>query len=326
MIKEPLISVIVPVYNAEEYLEKCVNSIINQTYKNLEIILVDDGSPDKSGEMCDAFAVKDLRVRVIHKENGGQSSARNRGLDIMKGELVGFVDSDDWIEPDMYQHLYEMMIQFDAQIACCGVQKDYPNGKVEFFNIYYPGDNEIRIYSRAEALRESLANVRITYSPCDKLYHKDVFANLRMTEGIIYEDMEIIPKWIERTETVAYNPTPKYHYTMTDESTIRGTYNLRRMAEVDVALAKAKDYQTRYPELYDEAMGRYIAVCLYVIHASHGVPECKSRRKELISVLRGRLSKAAVATLGKGERIKLFALRISVTIYELLMSVYDMIK
>ena len=112
--QSPLISVIIPVYKAEKHFRKCMDCIINQTYKNLEIILVDDGSPDKCGQMFDEFAKQDSRIRVIHKENGGQSSARNAALDIMTGDYVGFVDSDDWIETDMYQHLYNLILDYNA--------------------------------------------------------------------------------------------------------------------------------------------------------------------------------------------------------------------
>ena len=323
---QPLISVIVPVYKAEAYLDKCVQSIRNQTYANLEIILVNDGSPDRCGEMCDAYAKEDARIRVFHKVNGGQSSARNLGLDQMRGEYVGFVDSDDWIEPDMYSHLYNLIDKHKGQIACCGITKDYPDGKFSYFNYLYPQDNQVRVMQTSEALRETLQNFRVTYSPCDKLYHKDCFIGLRMTEGKNYEDMEILPKWVERAQTVVYDPTPKYHYIMTDSSTIRGTYNLRRMVEADVAWEKAEDYKIRHPELYNEAMGRYIAVCLDIIHKSRGVAECAARRKELIRQMRGHLPSDAVSTLNKKELIKLQVLRIGVLPFELLMGVYTLTR
>ena len=323
---QPLISVIVPVYNAEAYLEKCVRSICNQTYKNLEIILVNDGSPDRCGEICDNLAKEDPRIRVFHKENGGQSSARNLGLDNMTGEYVGFVDSDDWIEPDMYSHLYRLIEQHNAQIACCGMRKDYPDGSVAYFNYLYPGDDQVRVYTTKEAVAESLQNFRITYSPCDKLYHKDCFIGLRMTEGKIFEDMEILPKWVEQAQTVVYDPTPKYHYIMTESSTIRGAYNLRRMAEADVAWEKVQDYKIRYPDLYDQAMGRYIAICLDIIHKSKGAADCAARRKELIRQMRGDLSDTAINTLSKKEKLKLSALRISPAAYTLLMYAYTGMK
>ena len=115
----PLISVIVPVYKAEKYLDKCVQSIVNQTYKNLEIILVDDGSPDNCPEMCDEWAKKDSRIKVIHKENGGVSSARNAGLDNSFGDYIGFVDSDDFIENDFYECLYDNLVENGADISFC---------------------------------------------------------------------------------------------------------------------------------------------------------------------------------------------------------------
>lgn len=320
--RQPLISVIVPVYKAEAYLEKCVQSIRNQTYENLEIILVNDGSPDRCGEMCDAFAREDARIRVFHKENGGQSSARNLGLDNMTGEYVGFVDSDDWIEPDMYGHLYSLIQTYNGQIACCGVYLDHPDGNVSYFNRQYPADTQLRVFTAEEALRETLRNFRVTYSPCDKLYHKTIFNGLRMTEGKIFEDMEILPKLVEQARTVVYDPTPKYHYIMTETSTIRGTFNLRRTAEADIAWEKAEDYKTRHPELYDEAMGRYIAICLDIIHKSKGAADCVARRKELIRQMRGVLPAAAKKTLSKKERLKLLTLRISPAAYDLLMSVY----
>lgn len=114
-----LISIIVPVYNVEQYLDDCLISIINQTYKNLEIILIDDGSTDKSGKICDEYAKKDSRIIVIHKENGGVSSARNAGLRIAKGAYIGFVDPDDWIAEDMYEVLYSNAKKYDADVSVC---------------------------------------------------------------------------------------------------------------------------------------------------------------------------------------------------------------
>ena len=323
---KPLISVIVPVYKAEPYLEKCVGSIRNQTYSNLEIILVDDGSPDRCGEMCDAFAKEDPRIRVFHKENGGQSSARNLGLDNMQGEYVAFVDSDDWVEPGMYQRLYDLICAHDAQIACCGIRNHFPDGRMTYFNPEYPSDRQIRVYTMLEALEESLRNFRITYSPCDKLYHRSIFRDVRMTVGKIYEDMEMIPKCIERAERIVYDPQPLYCYNRTEESTIRGVFNPRRFAEADVAWEKTEDYRQRYPQLYDRAFGCYIAICLNIIHVSTGVESCAQRRKELIAQLRGKLPREAVRTMRGNDRVKLKALRVSPAAFEMLMGFYHKMK
>lgn len=322
----PLISVIVPVYKAEAYLEKSVKSIINQTYKNLEIILVDDGSPDRCGEMCDEFAKKDSRIRVIHKANGGQSSARNAALDIMAGDYVGFVDSDDWIEPNMYEHLYNLILKNNAQISVCGAKLEYLNGKVSYFNTDYPKNKTIRQYDTIEALTENFNNSKITYSLCDKLYESKIFSNLRFTEGKIYEDMEIIPKCLENADRIVYDPTPLYHYNLTEESTIRGTFNPKRFAEVDVALKKAEDYKIRYPQLYNISMASYIEVCLNVIHLSSGVKSCAQKRSELINILKNDLPNEAVMLLSKKAKIKFKVLRISSIMYEIMMHIYDFIK
>lgn len=315
--KQPLISVIVPVYNAEPYLEKCVDSIRNQTYKNLEIILVNDGSPDRCGEICDALAAEDARIRVFHKENGGQSSARNLGLDHMIGDYVGFVDSDDWIEPNMYQTLWNLAQETDSQITACGCSLDHSNGKITYFNTQYPQENQTIVYSMMQALEESFNNMRITYSPCDKLYHASIFSDLRFTEGKIYEDMEIIPKCIEKADRVAYLPTPLYHYNLTESSTIRGKFNAHRLAEADVAWAKAEDYKARYPHLYDKALLEYYRICMNIIYLSTGVDSCRERRNQMINELRN----CPRNRMTTKDRIKLFILNCSPALFVLFMKI-----
>ena len=141
---EPLVSIIVPIYNVEPYLNKCIDSIINQTLTNIEIILVNDGSTDNCGKIIDEYAKKDNRIIAIHKENGGQASARNMGLDVARGTYIGFVDSDDWIELDMYENLYNSIETYDADISVCGRQLYLENGNLinkiniedEFINLY----------------------------------------------------------------------------------------------------------------------------------------------------------------------------------------------
>lgn len=323
--ENPLISVIVPVYKAEKYLKKCVGSITDQTYKNLEIILVNDGSPDNCGLICDELAKTDSRIRVFHKENGGQSSARNLGLDNMRGEYVGFVDSDDWIEPDMYEHLYNLLIGNDAQIAACGTALEHLDGKISYFNLSYPSEKEIRCYTTIEALTESFENQRITYSPCDKLYSSNIFSSLRMTVGRIYEDMEIIPKCIEKSDRIVYDPIPLYHYNLTEESTIRGEFNPKRFAEAEVAREKADDYAVRYPDLWGRAMVSYIEICLQLIHSSNGVEGCDERRYQMINEMRKSQPREVVKNLSRNTKIKLYTLKLSPKLYELLMNAYEFV-
>ena len=319
---QPLISVIVPIYKAEAYLKKCVNSIRNQTYQNIEILLVNDGSPDSCGELCDALAKEDERIRVFHKENGGQSSARNMGLDHMKGAYVAFVDSDDWIEPTMYESLWELSQKVKSQITACGCSLDYPDGKVSYFNPEYTSEDQVIVYSMMEALEESFQNKRITYSPCDKLFDATIFSDLRFTEGRIFEDMEIIPKCIELTKKIAYLPTPLYHYNLTESSTIRGQFNPKRFAEADVAKEKAEDYKVRHPHLYAQALLGYRRICLNIIYISTGIPSCALQRRQMIREMKA----CPLNEFSGNDKIKMIALKIGVWAYLLLMNLYSVIK
>ena len=196
---EPLISVIVPVYNAEKYLRKCVASIRAQTYRNLEIILVDDGSCDRSGELCEAFALEDSRIVVIRKENGGVASARNAGLDAMHGDYVGFVDADDWIDPEMYEVLLQRMIAENAQISCCGMAIVTGEQITRYFN----PDMDVQFTAGgADAQSELIRCSCITNAMCDKLYSAEIFDGLRQKTGAYMDDMAVQYLLVARAEQV----------------------------------------------------------------------------------------------------------------------------
>ena len=164
----PKISIIVPVYNVEQYLAECIESIRNQSLTDIEIILVDDGSPDNSGAICDDYARKDDRIRVIHKKNGGLSSARNAGLEVAIGEYIGFVDSDDWVDGEMYEVLYKNAVENQAEIAACNIAKMGLDGQFENFDI---GNKDI-LFTRAEGMEELIRNQKLTFSSCNKIYKR----------------------------------------------------------------------------------------------------------------------------------------------------------
>ena len=318
--KQPLISVIVPVYNVEQYLKVCVDSICDQTYQNLEILLIDDGSPDRSGEMCDQIAKEDPRIRVIHKENGGLSSARNTGLDEAKGEYVSFVDSDDWIDRNMYEHLYSLMQQHNAQVAAGGLQ----TSTGIHFNLQYPAKQDIEVYSRIGALREVTRNQKITNSFCDKLWNRCLFDTVRFPIGELYEDMKTIPKCLEQVDTVVYDPSPMYFYRMTNESITRGQFRPRMFEEAYAAKKRAEYYAEKYPEIVDAAIGDYIRTSIMKVWMSRGTPDCKEQRKALIKEMRGKFPKAAVKSLSRNGQIKLYALRMGLPIFYLAMWLNDL--
>ena len=205
----PLISVIVPVYNTEKYLHRCVDSIINQTYQNLEIILVDDGSTDSSGCICDEYAKKDERIKVIHKENAGQGVARNIALEYASGEYVGFVDSDDWIDPRMYQTLYTYAVKDQSDIVVCGRYLYWDDReKQPMFHLANPV-----VYSGREALVRLLIYDGIDSALCDKLCKKSLFKNICFPlERYICEDVDVVYKLLERAKQITHCGEGLYYY------------------------------------------------------------------------------------------------------------------
>lgn len=209
MNRDALISVIVPVYNVEKFLPRCVDSILAQTYSNLEILLVDDGSKDASGTICDEYAAKDTRIRAIHKENGGLSSARNAGIDAAKGEYLAFVDSDDWIEPDSYAHMLGMLKKYDAKLACAG--RYDVDGKTEEKTVGLCPKKEECIPAEEMVGRIFLWD-NCDSSACDKLYHRSLFDTFRYPEGKVCEDVPTTYKIVLQAEHVVMCDKPIYNY------------------------------------------------------------------------------------------------------------------
>lgn len=212
MYNEPRVSVTVPVYNTSKYLRKCLDSLKNQTLKEVEFILVDDGSTDGSGAICDEYAAKDCRFRVIHQKNGGSSVARQTGLDAAQGEYVIVCDSDDWVDPDMYQVLYDRAVETGADIICCGYFEEYPDGRS------VPRQYCFRYCHGNELIREVFScNNSIIYHSWDKMVKRDLFARskasykLGINQG---EDALILFKLMQGCPTIAQVSRNLYHYTI----------------------------------------------------------------------------------------------------------------
>ncbi|MBQ8834487.1 MAG: glycosyltransferase [Oscillospiraceae bacterium] len=209
MEQDILISVIVPVYNVEAYLPRCVDSILAQTYSNLEIILVDDGTRDASDKICDDYARKDSRVRVIHKENGGLSSARNAGIDTAKGEYLAFVDSDDWIEPETYETMLGLARQYGVKLVCGGrydVSSETGQREVGLC----PPRQEV--VDGEEVVRRIFLWENIDSASWDKLYHRSLFREIRFPLGKICEDIPIMYRIVLDAGRVAMCDKPFYNY------------------------------------------------------------------------------------------------------------------
>ena len=278
MDNEELISVIVPVYNSRPYLKKCFKSIINQSYQCLEIILVDDGSTDGSSELCDELCQCDERVRVIHKKNGGTGSAKNAGLAAARGVYIALVDSDDWIEPEMYRSLKELMDREQAQIGVCGIQKVNETGQKSYYN---ENLDEKTVFSRDAALNELPKNERITNSMCNKLFHVETIKDLKMNEGIAYDDNPFVPQCIARANRIAYTAEPFYCYYQRQDSVSRKAFSVREFDRVKADRLRLEFYHEFFPQCESAAAIAYIGSGLKVYYQSNGNTSLKEKRAQL---------------------------------------------
>ena len=259
MDKTPLISVIVPIYNVEKYLDRCVESIVNQTYKNLEIILVDDGSPDNCGAMCDSWAEKDSRIKVIHKENGGLSDARNAGMDAATGDLMGFVDSDDYISPDMYQHLYENMLENNSDISACGVQIVFEDDRPA--NLLTKDGNIV--LKTGEAMKAIIEETYLKQPVWYKLYKTKLIENIPFEKGKYHEDVFWSYQAIGKAKIVSVFDIPCYFYLQRDGSIMGENYSLKRLDALVAKIARVEYIEMNYPELLFLAKCDLWFSCIY---------------------------------------------------------------
>ena len=240
---EELISVIVPVYNVEKYLNECINSIVKQEYKNIEIILVDDGSTDTSGKMCDQLATTDERIRVIHKKNGGLSDARNHGISEAHGTYLAFIDSDDFVSQDFISSLYRNLVQNDADIAVCG------------FNRYFDEQNiindQIQGIDKKLSPEEAIKYLNIygyySDSACNKLFQRSLFVDIEFPVGRLFEDTLVMVKIFDRTKAVYYNSNAKYFYRQRKGSIVTTPQNAKK--QIDAATSVKEYIDKNHPEL-----------------------------------------------------------------------------
>ena len=256
---QPLISVIVPVYNVEPYLDRCVQSIVNQTYTNLEIILVDDGSPDNCPALCNTWAEKDSRVRVIHKENGGLSDARNAGMAIAAGEYIAFVDSDDWIAPNMYELLYTRMTAEGCDIAACGVEMVWEDGTPSR-PLTNAGNCVLDTASAVEALLdESMLKHPVWY----KLYKASLLRDLPFPVGKCHEDVFWSYQAVARARRVSVCDTPCYYYLQRAGSIMGASYSLKRLDAVKAKTQMTEYIAEHFPALAGKSRVNLAFTCLY---------------------------------------------------------------
>lgn len=246
----PLITVIVPIYNTEKYLEKCLNSILFQTYTNLEILLVNDGSTDNSMKICDEIVLCDKRVKVIHCQNGGQGFARNLALDIANGDYIGFVDSDDWIENDMYEFLLSLAHKTQSDIVGCGNYKVSFDDQLELCE--EPGDYQFTNFEAFEALVNS--NKILNTSVCNKLFRASLLKEIRFPTVRAYEDDEFIYKAFYFSNKIYQSSIPKYYYLIREQSTMTSKFNVNKLALCTIQKNIEEFSKVYCPKYYNKLM------------------------------------------------------------------------
>ena len=313
-----LISIIVPVYKVEKYLEKCVKSILKQTYTNLEIILVDDGSPDKCGQLCDELAKTDDRIIVFHKENGGLSDARNYGVERANGEYIGFVDSDDYIHECMYEELYKAIKRSGTSIAECGVTRVYKNT----LRPHYEGEDYFLVLDREGYLREYLENKRLYGSAWCKLIHKDLAKKIKFPTGKIYEDafytLELL-KTVDRYTLISGN---YYYYYIRENSITTRPFSSKDMDYIEI-MNKIQDYTlSNFPIFKEQLSIRLSFAYISIFNQLLEVNDYKTKKeykilkdklkdnyfKVLVNKKAPRSLKAAILLLSINERLYKFML------------------
>ena len=239
---EQKISVIIPVYKVEHYLKKCLDSVIGQAYRNLEIILVDDGSPDSCGTICDEYAVQDQRIRVIHQENGGVSAARNTGLAVATGEWLSWVDSDDWIEPDMYSYMLNKVQEYGADIAVCSRFERYRDRSV------FRGWEQEQILDTEQALELLLKNDLMQNFLWDKLWRRELFDGLAFPEGRTFEDIALMHRLFMRARQIVCLPEAKYNYLQRPGSIVDNKSLENRINHYRAAKLRLDDMRNQWPQ------------------------------------------------------------------------------
>ena len=232
--KTALISVIIPVYKVEKYLNDCIKSVVNQTYRNLEIILVDDGSPDKCPIICDEWAKKDKRINVIHKKNGGLSSARNAGIEVATGDYIGFVDSDDYVDEKMYEKLYTALINNDAQMSICNYVFLNENGNRVPGSADSPIEDELMTKTQAfQKLNMQKPNYWYYVTAFNKLYEKSIFMKKKFDEDRIHEDEFAIQYFIDACENIVSIKDTLYFYIQHENSIMTSPFTVKRLDAID---------------------------------------------------------------------------------------------
>ncbi len=316
-----LITVIIPVYNVEKYLARCVDSIRKQTYSHLEILLVDDGSTDSSGALCDTLAAEDERIRVIHQENGGVSKARNTGIANAKGKYLAFMDSDDYAELDIISYLYGLVQKFHCPMALCGYTvvthgKEFKRGDGSEFTLSAHDAIESTLYHRDP----------INISFWGKLFERRLFQGVKCPEGKLFEDVGTLYKLYMASETIACGLQSKYYYFIRENSITTGSFSPAKLDMLEMTDQMGRDVCKAYPDLEKGVLRRRVYARFSTLNKMilrGGGDSFAAERKEIINFIKeNAFSVLLDSNAPRRDKIGIMSLLLSSRLYAFLWRQY----
>lgn len=311
------ISIIVPIYNTAKYLPTCLNSILNQTYQNLEIILVDDGSTDNSSKIIKEYAKKDQRIKVIHQKNAGLSSARNAGLETATGDYVTFVDSDDEIDLKMIKKMMGAISSSKADVAVCSFKEIYSNGKTIYFNHHYPQ----KIYNTEAALRAMLLEKGFMLSSTMKLFPKTFFKDIQFPVGKLHEDVDTTYKLILKASKVIFLPDAYYIYHHHNNSIIKSKFDRRKLDLLPFTDKMCDTIDQKYPNLKNVTNERRIRARFSILRQ---IPTHYPETKNLLNYLK--IHQDFITKNPEASKTDKIALKLALTNLKLFQLSYKLFK
>lgn len=265
-----MLSIIVPIKNQEKYLEKCLDSILGQTYTDIEVVAVEDSSTDSSLTICNMYAARDERVKVIHVEHNDISTTRNTGVENATGDLIGFVDPDDWIEPGTFTYMVKLKQKTGANIVCCGKQEVYGDEPLA-----EPEQEQVDVLTRDEAIEILAGEGRIRSHLWNKIYDAGLFDGIRFEEGRIYEDLMVMHRIFQKTEKIALSNRVFYHYRQHPASALAKT-NLRKKLDACFAVnQRMNDLTSEYPQLKPVLLKQYKYQIQALLHEMELAKDCE---------------------------------------------------
>lgn len=277
----PLISVVLPIYRVEPFLERCLSSVVSQSYSNLEIILVDDGSPDNCPAMCDEFAKKDPRIVVIHKENGGLSDARNAGIRIAKGEYITFIDPDDYVENTYVSYLYSLIEKYGCRMSLCTHTVVFENGKRKVI-----GDNSDEKLDARQCLERMLYHDVIDTSAWAKLYHRDLFQEITYPEGMLFEDIGTTYRFMIQSGEIACGYKSQYFYILRKHSIVSGAFHEKKLDLITMTDQMAEAVERVFPDLKEAVLRRRVHARFSTLNQMLDVRDHRKEKREIIAFIK----------------------------------------